>query len=202
MRDYDRVVEQLKAEIEKRYAGKPLARHIHSVAEFARQIAGSINGGGRGLEQKAYVAGLAHDLYKKFPEDELRQLIRRDNVPIDEHAWKFGGGLLHAPAAAHHLHAHLGVTDDEVIAAVYYHTTGRAGAGLLDRIMFCADYLDPSREIRGSEPDVEKLSRKVHKDLDGVYRTVLGRKLAHTISRGRPLHPNGIAAWNEALGGG
>ncbi|MBW7997297.1 MAG: HD domain-containing protein [Candidatus Glassbacteria bacterium] len=199
MRDYDRVVERLKAEIEQRFGGKALARHTHSVAEFAREIAGSVDGGDERLQRKTYVAGLAHDLYRKFTEQKLRELIRRDNVPIDDDAWRFGGGLLHAPPAAHFLHAGLGVSDEAVICAVYYHTTSRAGASLLDRVLFCADYLDPSREVRNCDPDVAELSRRVLTDLDGVYREVLSRKLAHTISRGRPLHPNGIAAWNEVL---
>jgi predicted HD superfamily hydrolase involved in NAD metabolism len=200
MRDYDRVVNKLQNEIDKRYSGKPLARHIRSVAEFAREIAAAYAGKDSGLARKAFVAGLAHDLYKKFPKDQLRRIIREENVPIDEHSWKIGGSLLHASPAAHYLREQCGVTDDDVLGAVYHHTTGRPGAGMLDKIIYCADYLDPSREVRTSEPDVEELSARIKKDLDAVYREILARKLSYTVQRGNPLHPNGLAAWNEALG--
>ncbi|HLA40848.1 MAG TPA: bis(5'-nucleosyl)-tetraphosphatase (symmetrical) YqeK [Candidatus Glassbacteria bacterium] len=201
MKSYDKLVKQLKKEIEKRYAGKPLARHIHSVAEFARQIAENMSSQNGALARKAYLAGLAHDLYKKYSEKDLRQVIREEAVPIDEDSWNFGGGLLHAAAAAHYLRVRCGVTDNEIIAAVYYHTTSRAASSTLEKILFCADYLDPSREVRSADPDVEVLSKKVLTDLDGVYREVLRRKLVYTVTRGKPLHPSGSAAWNEVVRG-
>ncbi len=200
MRDYEKIVEQLRSEVEKRYAGKPLARHILSVAEFAVEIAGSIDCNDTLLCRRVHVAALAHDLYKKFPQEELRELIRREAIPIDEFSRQAGGGLLHAPPAAHYLRTRCGVRDEETLCAVYYHTTGRPGAGLAEKILFCADYLDPSRENHASEPDLSILSKKAKTDLDAVYREVLGRKLVYTIGKGKPLHPSGIAAWNEVTG--
>ncbi len=202
MRDFDRIADQLQAEVEKRFSGKPLARHIRSVADFAVEIAESIHGNDRLLIQRVRLAALAHDLFKKFPQDELRAIIRREHVPVDGFALQVGGGLLHAPVAAHYVRTRFGVQDEPVLCAVYYHTTGRAGASLTDKILFCADYLDPSRDSRGSEPDVASLCDKAKTDLDAVYREVLGRKLVYTISKGQPLHPNGIAAWNEMAGHG
>jgi predicted HD superfamily hydrolase involved in NAD metabolism len=200
MHDYDRVVELLQKVIDKRYPEKPLARHIRSVAGFAREIATSYAGPDSLLARQAFVAGLAHDLYKKYPKDELRRLIRAENVPIEDLSWQIGGSLLHAAPAAHFLREKCGVNDDDILGAVYHHTTSRAGAGMLDKIIFCADYLDPSRELRPSEPDVDKLSKKVMKNLDDVYREILSRKLIYTVRRGNPLHPGGLAAWNEILG--
>ncbi len=200
MRDYEKIVEQLRAEVEKRYAGKPLARHILSVAEFAVEIAGSIDCNDTLLRRRVHVAALAHDLYKKFPQEELRELIRHEAVPIDEFSRQAGGGLLHAPLAAHYLRTRCGVRDEETLCTVYYHTTGRAGSGLAGKILFCADYLDPARKSRSGEPGLNILGEKVKTDLDAVYREVLGRKLAYTIGKGKPLHPSGIAAWNEVTG--
>jgi predicted HD superfamily hydrolase involved in NAD metabolism len=200
MIDYDSIVEELEVEINQRFSGKPMARHIRSVADLAVSIAATHGRDETLLPQQARVAALAHDLYKKFPPNELRELIRRENVPIDEFSMNVGGGLLHAPPAAHYLRTRCGVRDENLLCAVYYHTTGRAGASLLEKILFCADYLDPSRELRGSEPDVITLGEKAKTDLDVVYREVLGRKLTYTLGKGMPLHPNGIAAWNEITG--
>jgi predicted HD superfamily hydrolase involved in NAD metabolism len=200
MKDYDRIVEKLQAEIDKRFSGKSLARHIRSVAELAVEIAAAHGKEEVLLPRRVHVAALAHDLYKKFPQDELRELILRKSVPIDEFSWNVGGSLLHASLATHYLRTHCGVRDEDLLCAVYYHTTGRAGASMAEKILFCADYLDPSRELRGNEPDVIALIEKAKTDLNAVFREVLGRKLAFTLGKGKPLHPNGIAAWNEVTG--
>jgi len=199
MGQFDSAISYLEKEIDKRYSGKPLARHIRSVAGFAQRIAASVNESGP-LAEKACVAGLAHDLYKGFPKKELREFVIGESVPVDDDTLRIGGGLLHAPAAAHYIRTRLGIADVEILSAVYYHTTGRANPTVLDKILFCADYLDPWREIRASEPDVKALSKRVFVSLDEVYRTVLFRKLTYTLSRGRPLHPGGVAAWNQVCG--
>jgi predicted HD superfamily hydrolase involved in NAD metabolism len=196
MGQFDSAISYLEKEIEKRYSGKPLARHTRSVAEFARRIAGSVIKSDS-LAEKAYVAGLAHDLYKGFSQKDMRELVVAESVPVDEDSLSIGGGLLHAPLAAHYIRTRLKITDDEILSAVYYHTTGRLNATTLDKILFCADYLDPWREIRATEPDVPALTKRVLVDLEEVYRTVLYRKLAYTLSKGQSLHPNGVAAWNQ-----
>ena len=194
--DFSAAARHLEREVERRFKGKPLKRHILSVAGFARRLAESAAAGDR-LPEKAYVAGLAHDLYKKHSEKQLREFLREDSVAVDEYSWILGGGLLHAPAAAHYLRTRCSITDATVLAAVYYHTTGRAGASALDKALFCADYLDPTRENHARESGVAELREKALTDLDGVYQEVLSRKLIYTIIRGRPLHPFGVQAWND-----
>jgi len=196
MGQFDSAISHLEEEIEKRYGGKPLARHIRCVAEFAHSVAGSLIKSDSSAE-KAYVAGLAHDLYKGYSHKKLHDFVANESVPVDEDSLRIGGGLLHAPAAAHYIRTRLGITDGEILSAVYYHTTGHPDATALDKILFCTDYLDPSRELRASEPDTNALSQRLLVDLDEVYRTVLSRKIAYTLAKGRPLHPNGVAAWNE-----
>jgi len=196
MGQFDSAISHLEQEIEKRYSGKPLARHIHSVAEFARKIAASVCKSDS-LAEKAYVAGLGHDLYKGYSRKELREFIIAESVPVDGETLRIGAALFHAPAAAYYLRTRVGITDDEILSAVYYHTTGRPSASILEKILICADYLDPWREIRAEEPDVTSLREQVVTVPEEVYRTVIFRKLTYTLSKGRPLHPNGVAAWNQ-----
>jgi len=196
MVDLGPAIEHLKAEIERRLGNKPLARHIFSVAEYSRKVAGKwrdqeVN------SEKIYVAGLAHDLFKEYKEKKLRSYISAEKIPLDKHSERIGGGLLHGPAAAHYLRAELGLADRELLAAVYFHTTSRAGASTLEKILFCVDYLDPARPNRHEEPDVDSLRKRIPVALDEVYREILSRKIIHTISKGRGLHPNSVEAWNE-----
>ena len=198
MDPFDQVIRELKAEIERRYGGKRLELHINSVAKFARAVARTI-ADKSALVGKVYVAGLAHDLYKGWDSRSLREFILSERVPVDSDTWQMGRGLLHAPAAAHHLRTRLGVTDREIYEAVYYHTTGHPGAGQVEKILFCSDYLEPNRPQRPEESDAPELGRRMSRSLDEVYRIILGRKLAYTAGKGFPLHPNGVAAWNQVV---
>jgi len=195
MGQYDGLAKELKAEIKRRYAGKRLELHINSVAQFARKTAARI-APGTGIPDKVFIAGLAHDLYKGFSGKDLRDYILAQSVPLDSETWRLGGGLLHGPAAAHYLRSVLGVTDNDILDAVFYHTTSHPEAGLVEKILVCADYLEPNRPQRAEESDVRALGRRVVKALDEVYSEVLGRKLIYTLVKGRPLHSNGVAAWN------
>ena len=192
----DSAIKHLEAEVRKRFRGHRLLKHTLCVAELCREAARRL-GRPDAKPEAAYLAGLAHDLFKKWDCKRLRELIRTESIPIDQHSLRLGGGLLHAPAAAHYLRSQLGIRDTVALSAVYYHTTGRAGAGVLERILYCIDYLDPSREERGAEPDTEGLRERMTVSLDEVYCEIIGRKIKYTLLKPRKLHPNGIAAWNE-----
>jgi len=192
----DSAIEHLEAEVNKRFSGHRLLKHTRNVAEYCREAARRL-GCPDAKPEAAYLAGLAHDLFKKWDYKSLRELIHNESIPIDEHSWRFGKGLLHAPAAAHYLRKQLGIRDTVLLSAVYYHTTGRSGAGVLERVLFCIDYLDPSREERGDEPDLNGLRERMTGSLDEVYCEIIGRKIKYTLLKKRKLHPNGIAAWNE-----
>lgn len=186
----------LETEVGKRFPKDRLLKHTFSVAEACRESARRLNRPDT-TPEAAYLAGLAHDLYKKFSHEELRRLFLEESIPIDHHSWRLGGGLLHAPAAAHYLKSRLGIRDINIISAVYYHTTGRAGASLLERVLFCVDYMDPSRPARDAEPDIEALREQLTHSLEKLYYEIVRRKLNYTMHKQRPLHPNGVAAWNE-----
>jgi len=190
-------VKYLKAEIESRFGDKGLARHSLSVAEFSRRLAESQGRPDTELE-KIYLAGLAHDLFKGYGAESLELHVQAESVPADIETLRIGGGLLHGPAAAHYLRSRLGISDTELLALVYYHTTSRADANRLEKIFFCVDYLDPAREMRKSEMDAVFLREKIIESLDKVYREVLYRKIVHTLAKGKALHPNAVAAWNES----
>jgi nicotinate-nucleotide adenylyltransferase len=90
---------------------------------------------------KARVAALFHDLCKD------------GTAP--------GNDLEHAGAAADRMAREFGVTDADVLNAVRYHTTGRAGMSRLEIIIFLADTLEPTRAYEG----VDKLRALVYEDL-------------------------------------
>jgi predicted HD superfamily hydrolase involved in NAD metabolism len=80
-----------------------------------------------------------------------------------------GNNLAHAGLAADLMKDEYGCTDEDVLNAVRYHTTGRAGMSRLELIIFLADTLEPGRTYGG----VGELREECLKDLHRGALTVL-----------------------------
>ena len=52
--------------------------------------------------------------------------------------------------------------DEQVYRAIFYHTTGRADMSLLEKLIYLADYIEPTRDFDG----VNELRRLAYEDLD------------------------------------
>jgi nicotinate-nucleotide adenylyltransferase len=83
---------------------------------------------------------------------------------------------------------------DEVCEAIKWHTTGQADMTLLEKILYIADYIEPTRSF----PGVEKLRKKVYEDLDAGVLMGMENTIALMMERGGPIHPNTTSA-AEAL---
>lgn len=131
---------------------------------------------------KARVAALLHDCTKKLDMDEQTALCRRYGIQLDElerHALK----LLHAKTGAAIARDVFGV-DDEIYAAIFWHTTGHANMTLLEKIMYLADYIEPSRNF----PGVDELRAACNEDLDKGLRMGLEMTIQEMHDRGNPVH--------------
>ncbi len=115
---------------EKRYV------HTLAVARLARELALCYGAD----PQAAYQAGLLHDLMKERTVPELLQKIESSGILIDkEPPGQMNPGALHALAGFCFARDTLFVKDEDVLNAVRYHTTGRAGMSLLEKVVFAAD---------------------------------------------------------------
>ena len=87
-------------------------------------------------------AALLHDLTKKFSLEKQLELCEKYNI--------FPGNfpscaLLHGKTAAFLARELFGI-NDIVFSAVYNHTTGKENMNIFDKIIFLADYIEPSRK--------------------------------------------------------
>jgi predicted HD superfamily hydrolase involved in NAD metabolism len=117
-------------------------RHSLSVAGLMAALAGMA-----GVPRDPAVkAGLLHDLCKAMDPDAL--LARADAYGIainDTQLYK--PNLLHGPVAAEEARRLLGIEDEAVYDAIYWHTTGRPGWGRLGLALYVADFSEPLREF-------------------------------------------------------
>lgn len=161
--------------------------HSICVAEKAKELA-EIFGGD---SEKAYTAGLIHDIMRYEPPEKMIELIESDGQVLTESEKKITV-TLHAVAGEVYLRKVLGVTDGEILSSVRYHTTGKEDMTLLEKIIYAADLTSADREY----PDVQEVRALAEKDLD---RTVL-RGLSFTIEdnarKCRPIHIDTVKAFN------
>lgn len=139
--------------------------------------------------ERAALAAWLHDLSKPIPPAEIEADMKRRGGGIE-------GDDRAAPATWHGPHAALvarqdfGVVDEEILQAVALHSTADAGMGMLAKILFLADALEPTREHEGLA-ESRKLARK---DLDAAFVRVLERKTRHVEERGGSVSPRALRA--------
>jgi predicted HD superfamily hydrolase involved in NAD metabolism len=143
-------------------------------------------------KDKAELAGLLHDCAREMPLEDMLAIMDKSDQPIYEYQ-KYKPALLHAPAAAELIQIELGITDEEVINAVCFHTTGRPGMGLLEKIIYLADYTEPARKFKG----VERVRELLYRDLDLAMKYALDQTLIYVIKRGLIICPNTLEARNH-----
>lgn len=93
---------------------------------------------------KAQLAGLLHDCAKPLSDEVLISECNKHQIEIRD-IEKESPYLLHSKLGAVYAKEKYGVIDEEVHNAIIYHTTGRPNMSLLEKIVFVADLIEPSR---------------------------------------------------------
>ena len=143
---------------------------------------------------KAYTAGILHDIMKDTDKEAQQQIFADYAVDLDE-VEKRSTTLWHARSGEVFLRHVLGVTDEEILSAVRYHTTGRAGMSLLEQVLFTADFTSADRNY----PDVEVMRAFANQSLTKAIRYGVEYTIRDLIEQGRPVHPDTLAVYNEIV---
>lgn len=115
-------------------------KHSFGVAGLARKlcIRYEIN------PQKGILAGLAHDIAREMKDADILNTVAPAGKPLTALELE-RPVLLHGRAAAMILNQEFGLEDSELLLAVEDHVVGRPGMGLLSKIVFSSDFLEPTR---------------------------------------------------------
>lgn len=97
---------------------------------------------------KLRAAALLHDVTKELDPSEQEGLCRKYGIDVGAEE-KAAPKLYHAHTAAEMIRAEFSeFADPTVISAVRWHTTGRAGMTLPEKLLYLADYIDESRTFQ------------------------------------------------------
>ena len=164
------------------------AKRVPHVLGVEREAARLAERNGADVE-KARFAALLHDCTKRLEPGEQLALCERYRIELDD-LERAAPKLLHAKTGAAVAREVFGAPPD-VCDAIRWHTTGRAGMTLLEKIVYLADYIEPNRDFDG----VDTLRAAVYADLDRGLALGLKMSIEELEERGSPVHEDTRAAY-------
>ncbi len=133
--------------------------------------------------QKAYIAGILHDIAKNIPKDEMLRLSKEKKVPLDDFEWE-NPHLIHPKLGAMISRERFGIDDPDILNAVSWHTLGRVGMSDLEKIVYVADMIEEGRNY----PEVEFLRSVAFKNLDKAVYACIDATIE--FNKDKKIHPS------------
>ena len=135
--------------------------------------------------KKAEIAGLLHDCAKCMDNEKKVSICEKHNIEITD-AEKKNLFLLHAKVGSYVAQKKYHIDDPDILNAIKYHTTGRPGMSLLEKIVYIADYIEPGRTHASNLNEVRRLA---FQDLDKALVVILNDILAHLKGTKKEIDP-------------
>ncbi len=169
-------------EMESRVAGrlkKGRFRHTLGVAHTAACLAMT-----HGADMdKAYTAGLLHDVAKHLSDKELLKAAGKYKLKITDFDKK-NPDMLHGAVGAKIAEHDFDIRDEDILNAITNHTAGRVGMSLLEEIVFIADYMEPGRDKAPNLPQIRALA---FTDIKKCMLTVIENTLSYLEGSGETI---------------
>lgn len=164
--------------------------HTLGVSETAKKLA-ALNGVS---EEKAEIAGLAHDVAKNLHMDVLKKIIDENNIKLSE-VEKKNPELWHSIVAPIEARDKLKIDDPEILSSLRWHTTGKENMSTLDKILYIADMIEPGRDF----PGVDEIRSVTFKDLNKGVFAGLTHSIEYLLSKNLLIDINTLKARNYFL---
>lgn len=165
-------------------------KHSLSVRDTAEKLATIY---GADIE-KAKIAGLVHDCAKNMSNEDLIKIAKDNGVIIDEVFYN-SPQLMHGLVGSIIAKQLMGIEDKEILDAIKYHTTGKKNMTLLEKVIYIADYIEPTRKF----PGVCSLRQQAYTNLDKAVLLSFNDSIKFIIDSGKLIHNLTIEARNYLL---
>ncbi|MBR2550432.1 MAG: bis(5'-nucleosyl)-tetraphosphatase (symmetrical) YqeK [Clostridiales bacterium] len=158
------------------YLGAKRLLHTLNVGYLSAHLAGLYGAD----KDKALIAGALHDCAKELPLDQQLEMAKRYTGDLFTEK-----KIIHSSAGATFAKEELGIDDSEILDAICYHTTGRGGVSVLEKIVYLADKIEPARNYM----DLAPIREAAEQDLDSAVRMTAVAIKDKFVSQGREIHP-------------
>ncbi len=138
-----------------------------------------------GLDQeKVRISATLHDCAKYLNKDSVKGFSLKSDVPQP---------VVHAFLGAFVAEKYLKITDQEILDAIRFHTSGKAEMTTLGKLIFVADMIEEGRNYEG----VDKL-RELYEnaDFETCFRECLKEEFLHLINKKQSIYYETINAFN------
>ncbi|MBC7960231.1 MAG: nicotinate (nicotinamide) nucleotide adenylyltransferase [Vallitaleaceae bacterium] len=132
---------------------------------------------------KVAITALLHDCAKSLTNEQRRKLCKKFSV-IPSPAEIESPDLLHAKLGAIIALEEYGIVDGEILEAISCHTTGKPEMSLLEKIVFIADYIEPTRN---KAPRLTQLRHMATISLDEVLVQILKDTLDYLVTTNKSI---------------
>ena len=167
-------------------------RYIHSVnvSKAAVHLA-KLNGAN---EEKAALAGILHDVMKEAPLDVQYEYIETNGEKLT-FSELHNHAVVHQMSGAAFCRLELGITDNDILLPIRYHTTAHADMTLAEKIIYTADFISADRDY----PDVGVMRTLAEKSLDEAMIYSIKYTVNKLLLDTRLVHPDTLNCYNYLL---
>lgn len=131
-------------------------------------------------EDKVLLAGLLHDVGKMYDKTELPKNIK-NAIPSDS----IGTPVQHQFVSAEIVKNDFHISDEDVLNAIRFHTTGRENMSQFEKLIYVSDLISYERNFQG----VESLRKAVYNDFEKGFITCLTYSRDYVVETGRAVYP-------------
>lgn len=103
--------------------------------------------------------------------------------------------LWHAMAGEAYARAVLHVQDEEILRAIRYHTTARAGMSALEKVLYIADFISADRDYDG----VGNMRKAAEMSLESAMLEGMRFCIVDLVQTGQVIHTDSVEAYNEII---
>lgn len=167
---------------------KKRAQHSLNVADAAVKLAKRYGGD----PDKAYIAGLLHDVCKEMPVEKQRELVSRCTLDVSE-AERNAQPLFHSIAGSVFIQEKFGITDPEIIRAIRYHTVACGNMDKLSQIIYLADLISDDRDYK----DVKKMRKYSEQSLEKAMLEALRFSITDSVAKDNTIPLCTLECYND-----
>lgn len=164
-------------------------KHTLGVMETSIQLAQQYGADPVAAEQ----AAILHDVAKYWSVGAMEEAIREEGLHTE--VLQYDKELWHAHAGAYVACRDYGIENHEIQDAIRYHTSGRVGMTLLEKVVWLADLIEPGRRF----PGVEEIRLLAERDLSGALVAGFDTTLRFLLEQRKTIYPLTVLARNALL---
>ncbi|MFW6138005.1 MAG: bis(5'-nucleosyl)-tetraphosphatase (symmetrical) YqeK [Spirochaetota bacterium] len=186
-----KLVEGIESKL-REYVTPERYEHTLNVRNTALRLGEKYGGGLNKIE----IASLLHDVARDLSLERMQRLVKEEQLDPGEAAFIYNSPLLlHSYAGKEIARRDFMIRDPDILEAVRVHTAGARSMGIIARIVFVADYIEPGRTFRGIKRARELAGYSLERVMLYIYKTVMKRLLQNN----RFLCQDTLFGYNELV---